>query len=68
VQALSAENTMYKEWSGKSMAEVELLGKKAVVLEVFVCQNFPFLVSSAGLFLSNLAFFTCDCLPDCHAY
>jgi hypothetical protein len=24
---------MYKEWSGKSMAEVELLGKKAVVLE-----------------------------------
>ncbi len=50
------------------MAEVELLGKKAVVLEVFVCQNFPFLVSSAGLFLSNLAFFTCDCLPDCHAY
>ncbi|CAK9876044.1 unnamed protein product [Sphagnum jensenii] len=33
VQALSAENTMYKEWSGKSMAEVELLGKKAVVLE-----------------------------------
>ncbi len=50
------------------MAEVELLGKKAVVLEVFVRQNFPFLVSSAGLFLSNLVFFTCDCLPDCHAY
>jgi hypothetical protein len=59
---------MYKEWSGKSMAEVELLGKKAVVLEVFVCFWFVVLVSSVGLSLSNLVFFTCDCLLDCHAY
>ncbi len=50
------------------MAEVELLGKKAVVLEVFVCFWFVVLVSSVGLSLSNLVFFTCDCLLDCHAY
>jgi hypothetical protein len=40
VQALSAENAMYKEWSGKSIAEMELLSNKAVVLEVPICQSY----------------------------
>lgn len=38
VQALLAENAMYKECTGKSVAELELMGSKAIALEV--CQKF----------------------------
>ena len=34
VQALLAENAMYKECTGKSVAELELMGSKAIALEV----------------------------------
>ncbi len=49
MQALLAENAMYKEWSGKSIAEMELLSNKAVVLEVPICQSCTFLISGALL-------------------